>query len=97
MQFRFTRDEEGTERIHVGEVCVARMSPGDDRSRYTAMQHVAGVTDVHILDAIERADGAGYWNVDDAGVYAYWEALVDVPVPETTATLTLVSDGEDQS
>ena len=96
MLFRFTRDEEGTERIHVGEVCVARMT---GRGLFNPGRTVPGMRDADILDAIERADDSGFWEhvAADVPFYERNEVTVDVPVPETTATLTLVSDGEDQS
>lgn len=96
MQFMFKRDEEGRERIYVGDVLVA----GIDGRRPLLAYAVAGVTYRHLEDAIERADEAGFWQrrsplMDGAASYRRRETTVDVPVAETTSTiLSLTTEGD---
>ncbi len=59
MLFTFKRDDEGRERIYVGDVCVAEM-----HHQYGPqwLGSVLGLMEHHVHDAIERADEAGFWN-----------------------------------
>lgn len=108
MLFTFRRDDEGRERIYVGDVHIADIKRYEDkteRCHYTG--HVPGVDFEHITSAIERADAAGFWDSRGDAYYVTtqtwkttWmhnEVTVDVPVPETTTTLILVSKGDDES
>lgn len=99
MLFTFKRDDEGRETVHVGDVLVATTRPEDDRAEdFTRVGHVDGVTDTKIAAAIERADEAGFWHYGDYGPgFNHDEVTVDVPIAETTATLTMVAEGDDQS
>ncbi len=94
MQFTFKRDEEGHERIYVGDVCVAQNAVG-----VTAWEsvYVADGVERKALDAaIERADEAGFWHYGDhGGGYNHDEVTVDVPVPETSTTLVVVQEGDE--
>lgn len=71
MQFVFKRDEEGRERIYVGDVCVWQCR-GDMRFNAGAGVHQVPGTTTHkeefkvVCDAIERADEAGFWETRPA-------------------------------
>lgn len=107
MLFTFKRDDEGRERIFVGDVCVAIVSMMPVYGRTWAMaDSITGITPRHVNDAIERADEAGFWmgkivGVDDEGTvyrsaskYDDNEVTVDVPVADS-AVLPVTTDGED--
>lgn len=121
MLFTFRRDDEGRERIYVGDVCVAEVETIQRDATATIrharmVMHVQGVDYPQISQAIERADAAGFWETEDE-VRARarredprlercmllmektraLEIVVDVPIPETPTTLTLVSKGDDES
>lgn len=105
MQFTFKRDEEGRERIYVGDVCVAHCLPlcTQHDGEYLPMQGVPGVDGEIIVDAIERADEAGFWRPIDSGKHVLvinasgptWvvECTVDVPVADN-AVLTVTQEDE---
>lgn len=92
MQFTFRRDEEGRERIYVGDVCVAEgggahatiLSKGYDLVDWIAADrfHAPDI----LSDAIERADEAGFWGTSPAPFFTFtWdinEVIVDVPVAD---------------
>lgn len=63
MQFTFKRDEEGHERIYVGDVCVAQFYDAKDFKEweFVASPIPFGLNVYHVHDAIERADEAGFW------------------------------------
>jgi hypothetical protein len=97
MLFTFKRDDEGRERMYVGNVCVFVFANTDDRRGYQNA-HVPGVTDKHLVDAIERADEAGFWDqCDGCGKDHPFmrkdEVTVDVPVADSTVlSVTTVED-----
>lgn len=93
MQFVFKRDEEGRESIYVGDVCVATVDgPNDGSGRFDLLAHLQPM---HVYDAIERADEAGFWNCRRRqGEFVRDEVTVDVPVAETSTTLTLVREDD---
>jgi hypothetical protein len=106
MLFTFKRDEEGRERIYVGDVCVARMrQDGPDEQhieRWLWVTNVHRVHDGHIVDAIERADKAGFWSehLHETGpcesqwlVLCPHEVTVDVPVADN-AILSVTTEDE---
>lgn len=106
MRFTFRRDEEGTERIYVGDVCAAvKLQTG--APLFVAICSISGVTDRHFADAIERADEAGFWDSRGDAYYVTtqtwktaWmhnEVTVEVPITETSTTLTLTLEGDDES
>lgn len=105
MQFVFKRDEEGRERIYVGDVCVAQCLPlcTQHDGEYLPIQDVPGVDGDLIVDAIERADEAGFWTASDAGGVLPWgengtvcpnEVTVDVPVADN-AVLSVTVGGDE--
>lgn len=114
MQFTFKRDDEGRETIEVGGVIVAKCLPLCTRKDgdYLYVQDVPGVDDPLIVEAIERADAAGFWKLHEVPTVLIdpngqrhdgtaWtrygiEVAVDVPIAETTV-LSVTLDGEDQS
>ena len=63
MMFTFKRDANGEETIHVGDILVAKCMPLCTRldGEFIPVQDVPGVDDEMIVDAIERADEAGFW------------------------------------
>lgn len=101
MQFTFKRDEDGRERIYVGDVCVAQNAVG-----VTAWEsvYVADGVDRKALDAaIERADEAGFWKFDaksepsevNHGLdYINNEVAVDVPVADNAVMSVTVGGDE---
>lgn len=92
MLFTFKRDDEGRERIYIGDVCVAKF-----RSRLVwewMLESPEEVTRAHICDAIERADEAGFWG-DDWDMPRLNEITVDVPVADST--VLSVTTGKDES
>lgn len=97
MLFTFKRDEEGRERIYVGDVCVRHSNEDVCVVGGQRAEVVIGVTDAHISDAIERADEAGFWEVrkmsefDDEWISG--EVTVDVPVADN-ATLSVTTEDE---
>lgn len=103
MLFTFKRDEESRERVYVGDVCVFVFSNDGSRRGYQNAT-VTGLTDAHMLDAIERADEAGFWDSRGDAYYVTtqtwktaWmhnEVTVDIPVAETSTTLTLVREDD---
>lgn len=103
MLFTFKRDEEGRERIYVGDTPFV-ITMGRDEWTLRASPP-AGVNVYHIHEAIERADEAGLWDgraVDPVnpwdvtnGRIAINEVIVDVPVAETSTTLVVVSEGDE--
>lgn len=99
MQFVFKRDEEGYEHIHVGDVCIAVLSHHVKGRVDVIPATIAGLQEQHVHDAIERADEAGFWEAcntcqgHDCG-RRYDEVTVDVPVAETSTTLTLVREDD---
>lgn len=101
MLFTFKRDDEGRERIYVGDVHIADIKRNSDKTEYCHYTgHVPGVDFEHITSAIERADEAGFWSGHrDPFMLGFTnnEVTVDVPVSETSTTLTLVSEGDDES
>lgn len=105
MQFVFKRDEEGRERIYVGDVCVAQCLPlcTQHDGEYLPIQDVPGVDGDLIVDAIERADEAGFWKFDaktepaevNHGLdYINNEVTVDVPVGDN-AVLSVTVGGDE--
>lgn len=100
MRFTFRRDEEGTERIYVGDVCAA-VKLQTWAPLFVAICSICGVTDRHFADAIERADEAGFWDrwptMGGPGDFRRDRVIVDVPVAETSTTLILTNDGDDES
>lgn len=102
MQFVFKRDEEGRERVYHGDVAIIIMM-GRNKWTFRASPPV-GVNVEHIHDAIERADEAGFWESKGDAYYVptqtwktMWkrnEVTVDVPVAETSTTLTLVREDD---
>jgi hypothetical protein len=105
MLFTFKRDDEGRERIYVGDVCVAKCMPLCTRldGEYLPVQDVPGVDGEMIVDAIERAGEAGFWeeepHEDMHGWRVKWkrpsEVTVDVPVADST--VLSVTTEEDES
>jgi hypothetical protein len=106
MLFTFKRDEEGREHIYVDDVCVAQCLPlcTQHDGEYLPVQDVPGVDGDLIVDAIERADEAGFWGMStpsDArlikswGMYRVDEVIVNVPVAEISTTLVVVSEGDE--
>lgn len=101
MQFVFKRDEEGKERIYVGDVLVGVIH--DANHNIVTHWPERGVTWENILDAIERADEAGFWEhyaeVALHGCDAKWtlpsEVPVDVPVADNV--VLSVTKGGDES
>lgn len=97
MQFVFKRDEEGRERIYVGDVCVAQCLPlcTQHDGEYLPIQDVPGVDGDLIVDAIERADEAGFWHYGDyGGGYNLDEVTVDVPIADN-AVLSVTVGGDE--
>lgn len=104
MQFVFKRDEEGRERIYVGDVLAwqcdgdLRMNTGRGGSN---LFHI-GFTEKTMGEAIERAAEAGFWEhyaeVALHGCDAKWtlpkEVTVDVPVADT-AVLSVTVGGDE--
>jgi|SRR5688572_617143 len=99
MLFTFKRDEEGRERIYVGDVCVW-MANGD-------MREVAGrgmmtrvrVEQAHCDEAIERADEAGFWHQQEEFPghrfsYLFNLVTVDVHVADN-AVLSVTREGDE--
>lgn len=109
MQFTFKRDEEGRERIYVGDVCIAALSMYVKGRVDVIPATVAGLQEDHVHDAIEHADEAGFWAMHDASSFSdmvahleaghdAWindEVAVDVPVAETSTTLVVVREGDE--
>ncbi len=105
MLFTFKRDEEGRERIYVGDVCVARMCDGHTSKqwRWATMPVEAEVDDMDIDDAIERADEAGFWRAPKAvgmtvggGLIILgpcFQVTVDVPIADN-AVLSVTTEDE---
>lgn len=99
MLFTFKRDDEGRERVYVGNVLVAEIVKRNwacgGRAIITdgVYDSVPGLEHDASFGAIE--DAYGY--ADEAGFFvdAISEVTVDVPVPATTTTLTLVSEGDE--
>lgn len=106
MLFTFKRDDDGRERIYVGDVCVAELRHGAGEAYPVTV--VPGVDGDHIADAIERADEAGFWmgkvvGVDDEGTvyrsasrYETAEISVDVPVSDSTVLSVTTEASRDQ-
>ena len=99
MQFTFRRDEEGRERIYVGDVCVFMMDPSrPPGERGELMGKVDGVDDDAINDAIERADEAGFWDtaIGGADIWIYGpvkhEVTVDVHVSDNSVPSAITED-----
>src|SRR5687768_12561728 len=98
MLLTFKRDDEGRERIYVGDVCVAHTNNRHDII-WQAVTHCTGVTQEAVDDAIERADEAGFWeespHEDLHGWRTAWkrpnEVTVDVPV----AVLSVTREGDE--
>lgn len=111
MQFVFKRDEEGRERIYVGDVCVAEMVewPSDSVTCWRSSGWVHGLEPWHMQSAIERADAAGFWAMRDArsfgdivalletGVDAWLNDEVTVDVPVADNAVLSVTVGGDES
>lgn len=97
MQFTFRRDEEGVERIYVGDLPIARLSYPDINIRMVSrLLHVDGVGQPVISDAIERAGEAMFWSwIVDSGQWLRNDVTVDVPVAGN-ATLSVTTE-EDES
>lgn len=96
MQFVFKRDEEGRERIYVGDVFVATVDgPNDGSGRFDLLAHIQPM---HVYDAIERADEAGFWQrwpkMGGEGGYRRREVTVDVPVADN-AVLSVTVGGDE--
>jgi hypothetical protein len=101
MLFTFKRDDEGRERIYVGDVLMA----GIECMKPLLAYAVAGVTYDALIDAIERADEAGFWGdewCDDCGttdchtVPRKNEVTVDVPIPAQSSTVvSVVLEGDE--
>lgn len=97
MLFTFRRDAEGRETIHVGDVAIAKVAANQFVER---LGDAPGVEHGRILDAIERADEAGFWARKMSARppkyvnnYVASEVTVDVPIAETTSTiLSLTTD-----
>jgi len=87
MMFTFKRNAEGEETIHVGDVPVAKCLPLCTRhdGEYIPIRDVPGVDGDMIVEAIERADEAGFWaaSVGGADIWVYSpvnnEVTVEVP------------------
>ena len=96
MLFTFKRDDEGRERIYVGDVCVATHAYADKFMIHEWDRHdyVQGVDDDIIWDAIERADDAGFWCRCGGCDLEPGEVTVDVHVADNTV-LSVTTDGED--
>lgn len=100
MQFVFKRDEEGRERIYVGDVCVATLVVGTNGAGGNPTGEVPCVKEQHIADAVERADEAGFWSKKLCGLVAMqlrWsrnEVAVDVPVADNAVLSVTVGDDE---
>lgn len=103
MLFTFKRDDEGRERIYVGDVCVAELKAHDyDGSLVIdVLSMPLNATEEHIDDAIDRADEAGFWARSHWGITdttSAWdrnEVTVDVPVADNV--VLSVTTGEDES
>lgn len=101
MLFTFKRDEEGRERIYVGDVCVWQ-SRGDMRFNAGAGVHQVPGTTTHkeefnvVCDAIERADVAGFWAMRDArsfeDITRHLEAGVDAWINDEVTVDVPVAD-----
>lgn len=97
MQFVFKRDEEGHERIYVGDVCVAQNVVGV--SAWESVYVADGVDRKALNDAIVAAAEAGFWNACntcqgyDCG-RRYDVVTVDVPVADN-AVLSVTVGGDE--
>lgn len=98
MQFTFKRDEEGRERIYVGDVCVAHVGANDRFNvQWQPVTHYTNVTSEMMDDAIERADEAGFWHEGDypyGGKWTYLQVTVDVPVADNAVMSVTVGGDE---
>lgn len=100
MLFIFKRDDEGRERMFVGDVCVFMFANTGDRRGYQNAS-IPGVADKHLIDAIKHADEAGFWerrmprNPFCDQFFARDEVTIDVPVADNT--ILSVTTGEDHS
>lgn len=106
MLFTFKRDEEGFERIYVGDVCVAELKAHDfDGSLVIdVLCMYDGVHEIHLDNAIEPADEAGFWKkrsvfmvspFDKQGSeFIVNEVIVDVPVADN-AVLSVTVGGDE--
>lgn len=107
MLFTFKRDEEGRERIYVGDVCVAimlRPPPAGNEdiattSCWNSAGWVTGLEHWHINSAIDGADEAGFWERKEPKTTAWerwkkYEVTVDVPVADNAALSVAVGGDE---
>jgi hypothetical protein len=109
MLFTFKRDDEGRERIYVGDVCVARFIEAEENpSAHKAMDFervsdVLGVGQLPICDVIESAMDAGFWDPEPSKearkygvIFKYDEVTVDVPIPaQSSTTISVVLEGDE--
>jgi hypothetical protein len=94
MQFTFKRDFEGTERIYVGDVAIAKTNGYPEEFEWLASPP-AIITAEHVYEAATKADDANFWVLSTRGGFIVDEVTVDVPVAETTSTiLTLTSEDD---
>lgn len=100
MLFTFKRDNEGRERIYVGDVCVAQVWRKGNHDIVDSSMPA-----VQIRDAIERADEAGFWAQEAAewnvlkrafkdGQWKNNEVTIDVPIADSTI-LTVENEGDE--
>lgn len=80
MLFTFRRDDDGRERIYVGDVCVAEVETIQQDATVTIrntrmVMHGQGVNYPQICQAIERADAAGFWKTEDVSTESGWGYL----------------------
>lgn len=97
MLFTFKRDDEGRERIYVGNVCVAELVDQTREHGWETGLEARGVTVDHIDEAIERADEAGFWDWDHLRNHRPFvknEVTVDVPVADN-AVLSVTMWGDE--